>query len=88
MVRLICSMHSVFPIDDVGHDYYLDYIPDKRVKSANGRFGSGTLVGAFCTSAGSTQADKACTSVFKTSGVAAIGERTGAGQPSIQSALF
>ena len=75
-------------IDDVGADYYFDYIPDKRVKDPSGRFGSGALVGAFCESSGSWEADQACTATFRTWGVRGIEDHRGAGRPSTQAELF
>ena len=75
-------------IDDVGEGYYFDHIPDKRVKDASGCFGSGALVGAFCVSSGSQEADIACASVFRNWRVASIDEDADSARPSIQPELF
>ena len=73
-------------VTDIAPEYYLDYIPDKRVKDASGRFGSGALVGAFCVTAGSREADMECAAVFRTWRVAPIDDI--GGQPSFQTELF
>ena len=73
-------------VTNIAPEYYFDYIPDKRVKDANGCFGSGALVGAFCMTAGSREADMECAALFKTSRVASIDEL--GGQPSFQAELF
>ena len=75
-------------IEKVGDGYYFDYIPDKRVKAADGRFGAGALVGVFCFRAGSPEEDRACESVFRTWRVASTDDSTGAIQPTIQPELF
>ena len=75
-------------VDNVGNGYYFDHIPDKRVKDASGEFGSGALVGAFCVSSGSREADQTCGSVFRRWRVASIDKNTHSGEPSIQPELF
>lgn len=74
-----CGWHKEMEIDVIGDlalkicsefpSYYIDYIPDKRVKDRSGNFGNGALIGVFCKGRGRSVADQWCRKELLSSGV-------------------